>query len=179
MDPRERRSDMIARPFRRWLRRRWRASALARRSAAVIRDESGSTLVEFTIVAPSLILLWVGVLQFGPVLQNYVIIQNAAFQTAQFAGTGRTDATIYTDSINQFSAAASSLSGASATISICSASGTSCTPCSSDSACVSAMTSAKGDAVRVSASMPCSLSYTLFGFGSNCSISTTQYALIQ
>lgn len=170
---------MIARPSRQWLCVHWRASALARRSAVVIGDESGSAMVEFSIVAPLLILLWVGVLQFGPILQNYIIIQNAAFQTAQFAGTGRTDATIYTDSINQFNAAASSLSGASATISLCSASGTSCTACNTDSACVSAMTSAKGNAVKISASMPCSLTYTLFGFGSSCSISTMQYALVQ
>ena len=159
--------------------------ATARLSGEVFRDESGSAVVEFTILAPLLILLWVGVLQFGPILQNQVILQDAVHQGAQTLAASRTDANVYSDTIAQVEAAAGSLwANTTVTVSICNASGGSCSACSTNSTCAALMrpsstTTAQGDAAQVSATYPCVLTYKLFNLGKNCSVSASESALIQ
>lgn len=165
------------------LPRRRRGVAEGRRLArlrSVLRDERGSTLVEFTIIAPMLVVLWVGVLQFGPILQSKIILQNAVYQGAQLMGASRTDATIYTDTINQFNAAAGALAaGATVTVSICNASGASCAACATDALCASSIGAAQGHAAQVSASYPCVLANGVFNFHSACTVTATESALIQ
>ncbi len=157
------------------------ARGAARSVRRVIGDESGSALVEFTVLAPLLLMLWVGVLQFGPVLQNYLTLQNAVTQGVQtFAAERSVAATVYSDTINQVSAAAPSLySGATVTLSVCNASGGSCTACTSNSTCASAIGSAQGDAAKVSATYPCGLTFKIFGFGASCTISVSADMLIR
>jgi Flp pilus assembly protein TadG len=152
------------------------------RLCAVARgqDESGSVLVEFSIVAPMLVLVWVGVLQFCPILQNRVILQGVVSQGAQTMSAGRTDSSIYTDTIDQVKAAAGPLwAQMTVTMSVCNAGGASCSACSTDSACYALMQSAQGDAAQVSATYPCVLTYSLFNLRSNCTISATDSTLIQ
>ena len=159
-----------------------RENRLARGLATLVKDNSGSALVEFSLVAPILVTMWVGVLQFGPLLQNQLILQNAVHQGAQVMSAGRTDASVYTDTMNQVSAAAGALSSSvSVTLSVCNASGTSCSVCVSSgaSSCATLMQTAAGDAVKVAATYPCSLTFALFGFGSSCSLSASEIALTE
>lgn len=155
---------------------------LASSLAKLVEDSSGSALVEFSLLAPILITLWVGVLQFGPLLQNQLIIQNAVNEGAQVMSSGRTDANVYTDTLNQVTAAAGALSGSlSVTLSVCNASGTSCSTCSSTgaSSCATLLQAAYGDAVHVAATYPCSLAFGLFDFGSTCALSASESGLIE
>jgi len=154
--------------------------ATARLSANMFRDESGSVLIEFSILAPMLILLWVGVLQFFPILQNHVILQEAVSQGAQTLAAGRTDSTVYSDTINQVTAAAGSLAASmTVTVSVCNASGGSCSACSTNAACGTLLTSAQGEAGQVSATYPCVLIISLFNFAPGCTVSATVRALIE
>jgi Flp pilus assembly protein TadG len=150
-----------------------RLTATARRSANLFRDESGAVLVEFTVLATLLVLLWAGVMQFGPVLQNYVTLQNSVTQAVQTLAAGRTDATAYADTIAQVSAAAGSLySGA--TVSLADCNGGACTACTAGSCALTA-----GHAANVSATYPCGLTYRIFGFGADCTLSVSAEMLIE
>jgi Flp pilus assembly protein TadG len=143
---------------------------------SVFQAESGSVLVEFSILAPMLVVMWVGVLQFGLILQNKATLQDAVHQGAQTMSAGRTIQAIYTDTIDQVEAAAGSLAAnMTVTLSVCNASGASCSPCSTN--CATLMHS--GDAAQVSATYPCVLAYSLFNLGSSCTISATEETLIQ
>ncbi len=58
-------------------------------------------------------------------------------------------------------------------------SGGSCTACTSNSTCASAIGSAQGDAAKVSATHPCGLTYRVFGFLADCTISVSADMLIR
>ena len=49
------------------------------------RETAGSTLVEFALIGPTVMLLMIGVLQVGMALQSYNAIRNVAAETARFA----------------------------------------------------------------------------------------------
>lgn len=66
-------------------------SRLLRRSR---RDESGAELIEFALVAPLLLLLVVGIVDFGFMFQQYEVVTNAAREGARIGslpGYGQTD----------------------------------------------------------------------------------------
>ena len=44
----------------------------------VVRDHTGSALVEFAFVLPVLLLLMLGLVQFGMMFYNYILVTNAA-----------------------------------------------------------------------------------------------------
>jgi Flp pilus assembly protein TadG len=62
-----------------------RASRLLRRA----RDERGATLVEFALVSTMLLLLVMGIIEFGRVLNTYIIVTNGAREGARLAALGR------------------------------------------------------------------------------------------
>lgn len=51
----------------------------------VVRDSSGSTLVEFALIGPTVMLLMIGALQVAIAMQSYNAIRNVAAETARFA----------------------------------------------------------------------------------------------
>lgn len=155
------------------------AGAVAKRGEAITQDVSGAVLVELSVLAPILLLLFVGVLQFGPILQQYLILQLAAHQGAQVMADGRTDPSIWTDTTDAISSADASLKGVTVTLEVCNSNGASCSTCNSNSTCATLMGSASGDAARVSLSQSCSVAYALFHLGSTCSVAATEDALIQ
>ena len=62
-----------------------RSSAIVRAMARLRRDSSGSTLVEFAILAPVFLGLMIGVLQIGTYMQNYTAVRSLASDAARFA----------------------------------------------------------------------------------------------
>jgi Flp pilus assembly protein TadG len=54
-----------------------------------IRGQRGQTLVEFTIILPILLLLILGILQFGVVFNNYITLTDAVRAGARQAAVGR------------------------------------------------------------------------------------------
>lgn len=80
------------------------------RSAAILsREERGQAVVEMALVLPVLVLLVVGILEFGRLFGAYLTVAHAAREGARLAVTGATDAEIE-DLVRR---QASSLDGAS------------------------------------------------------------------
>ena len=59
-----------------------------------LKNQRGQALVEFTIVLPILMLLIMGIFQFGMMLNAYITIGNAAREGARAGIIGSTDAEI-------------------------------------------------------------------------------------
>ncbi|BCZ45579.1 hypothetical protein psyc5s11_16460 [Clostridium gelidum] len=59
-----------------------------------LKNQKGQALVEFTIVLPILMLLIMGIFQFGMMLNAYITIGNAAREGARTGIIGSTDAEI-------------------------------------------------------------------------------------
>lgn len=155
---------------------------VAARLGGLIQDTSGAALVEFTVLAPILMLLWVGALQFGPLLKDKLILEDAVHQGAQAMSSGRTDPSVYQDTLSEVNAAAGAMSAQlTVSLSICNASATSCSACgaSGASSCATLLQTSIGDAVQVTASYPCTLTYRLFNLGSTCTLSASESALIE
>jgi len=56
-----------------------------RLAGALRRDQSGSTLVEFALLAPAFLTLMFGIMQVGVHMQNYNAVRNLAADGARFA----------------------------------------------------------------------------------------------
>ena len=59
-----------------------------------LRNQNGQSLVEFAIILPIILLLVMGILQFGMMLNSYLAIQNAAREGARAGVVGSTDTEI-------------------------------------------------------------------------------------
>ncbi|MFD1735257.1 TadE/TadG family type IV pilus assembly protein [Bacillus salitolerans] len=57
----------------------------------MVRNEKGQSLVETALVLPILLLLIVGIIDFGRVLYFYSHLQLATQETARLGGLGKTD----------------------------------------------------------------------------------------
>ena len=70
---------------------------MIRRSLEVARDHTGAVLVEFTILAPVLVLMLLGVLQFGLLYYYRISMTTAAVVGGRMLSTSRSDQTPYSD----------------------------------------------------------------------------------
>jgi Flp pilus assembly protein TadG len=98
------------------------------------KRQRGATAVEFAIVSPLLFLMLFGVIQFGWLFNNYIILTNAASVGAHVLATERGYSTPYSDAKSAILSTTSSLIG-SPTITMTVGG----TACSTDSACASAL----------------------------------------
>jgi len=152
----------------------------ARRGA----DERGQALVEFALVLPVLLIVIIGILQFGVVYNHYIQLTNAADAGARLFSIERGQSNPCTDVVSQVDAAAATLKSSNVVVTLSavnsptatspstysSAAGGSC-PWSSPGVLVS------GNPVTLTATYPFSLS--LFGLSiisSNLSVSATENA---
>jgi Flp pilus assembly protein TadG len=53
-----------------------------------LRGKKGAAVVEFALVVPILLLLVIGILEFGRVLHTYLVVVNAAREGARYAAVG-------------------------------------------------------------------------------------------
>ena len=59
-----------------------------------IRGEKGQSLVEFALVLPVLVLLVIGMIEFGRVLNVWLIVGNGAREGARYAAVGLSEAKV-------------------------------------------------------------------------------------
>jgi Flp pilus assembly protein TadG len=152
-----------------------KAPAARRRRDNCSLGENGVAAIEFALVLPLLVLLLMGIVQFGLVLASYVQVTNAAGVGAMTFAISRSDETPWTDTKNAIIAAAPSLTSSSLTMTF-SVNGTACT---SDSSCNTALTNAapSGGALTpasVTVTYPCGSMLTGYTFwSSTCQLSST------
>jgi Flp pilus assembly protein TadG len=119
-----------------WLLRERRFSDMNFRLSDVGKDQTGSGLVEFTLVLPVLLFLMLGIAQFGLIFYNYLSVTNAAAYGARIFAIGHGDTTIYADATSAINNAAPRVSGLTITLSV---DGTACT---TNSSCQTALLNA-------------------------------------
>lgn len=61
-----------------------------------IRNNKGQALVEFAIILPILLIILMGIIEFGMMMNSYLTIQNAAREGARLGIVGGTDIEINT-----------------------------------------------------------------------------------
>ncbi len=147
----------------------------------VVKDHTGSALVEFTIVFPVLIVLILGLAQFGLIFYNYIMVTNAAATGARVLALSRTDANGYTDTLTAINSASSNLSGLTITMSVNGAA------CSSNSTCQTALVSASGtvppEPASVTVSYTCSANLimpaSLINLSGICPLTSTMQQVVE
>ena len=60
----------------------------------IIKDERGQSLVEFALVLPVLLLILVGIFNFGQVFYSDIVINEAARDAARYASIGASQTTV-------------------------------------------------------------------------------------
>lgn len=65
-----------------------------RQISQAIKNNRGQAIVEFALVIPWLILLIVGIMEFGLILNQYMVVAEAAREGARSAALGGDDATV-------------------------------------------------------------------------------------
>ena len=135
---------------------------------AVARDTAGTSAIEFAFIAPVLMLLALGTVQFGLTLNNYITLTEAVRTASRQLSVSRGGSTPYTDTVNQMYRSAPNLIRANLTISL-SVNGTAC---STDTTCLSALAGAQGRPASVDASYPCDLTFMGHDFAPGCTLAS-------
>ena len=121
----------------------------------VARDRAGAVLVEFAVTLPMLLVVLLGVLQFGIFYYDYIALTDATAAGLRVFSTGRLDATPYSDTVTAIkratcnaSSTACILKSANLTITTSTCTQTPCTTnaswtsCINDTGCQSALATA-------------------------------------
>ena len=133
---------------------------MIRRSLEVARDDTGAVLVEFTILSPVLLLMLLGVLQFGLLYYYRISVTTAAVVGARMLSISRSDTTPYSDTVAAIQNASSNLKASDLTITLATYSGTAWITCNTNTSCSTLIGTAYGSATgtqpaRVTVSYPC------------------------
>ena len=145
------------------------------RSLNLARDRAGAAALEFAFLAPVLLVLMMGMAQFGITLNNYLTLTNAVSTGARVFAISREAATPRSSTVTQVQNAAPNFTQASLTITI-SVDGTAC---ATDSACATALSSNAGNPATVVASYPCNLTVMAINYAPGCTLSSTTTERIQ
>ena len=142
-----------------------------------LRDGSGATAVEFALLAPILLFMLFGIIQFGMTLNAYVELTDSVRNGARNFAISRASAsgTPYSSTVSAISTGAPNLTAGSITVTI-RVNGTACT---TDSGCSTALASAAGQTAYVSATYPCNLTIMNVNFASGCTLTATTSDLIE
>jgi Flp pilus assembly protein TadG len=138
--------------------------------------EDGAVIVEFALLAPVLLLLLLGIAQFGLTLNQYIMLWNGVGLGAmQFAISGGASSTPYTSTVNLIQQSAPTLNTADLKITT-TVDGTACT---SDAACQAALQTNAGNPAEVSATYPCNLTIMGIDFFPSCTLTAEIIELVQ
>lgn len=117
-----------------------------------VTNNAGAAMVEFTIVVPLLIMITMGVIQFGYNLNLMNALTNATSAGARLLSISRGSPTVYTDTLSAVRTNnANNFDTTQLTIAI-SVNGTTC---ATDAACANLLTNAQAQPATVSTSYPC------------------------
>jgi Flp pilus assembly protein TadG len=149
----------------------------------VARDQSGTALVEFTFVLPVVLFLLLGMLQFGIIFYNYVLVTRATEIGVRTLSISRLDPNAYTHVEATINQAATNISGLTIAMSV------NGTACSSNSGCQTALQSAHNafavppQPVSVTVSYSCSstsiMPADLINLTGICPLTSTMYASVE
>jgi Flp pilus assembly protein TadG len=144
---------------------------------AVLGDHSGAQAVEFALIAPLLLTLIMGIIQFSITLNNYIELTEAVRTGARNLAISRamSSTTPYTTTVSDIASSAGNLTPGSIAITI-SVNGTTC---SDNGSCSSALSSAAGQTASVSATYPCNLTVMGVNFLQNCSLQSQTSDLVE
>jgi Flp pilus assembly protein TadG len=132
--------------IRKWTSSRLAAAVPARsRKVAPRRRQGGIAAIEFALLAPPLLVIVLGIAQFGWLLGNYVMVTNAASSGARYFAAERGAATPYTSTTTQVTTSAAYLTSGNLSITTY-VNGTQCT---SDSDCATALSAAANSPATV------------------------------
>jgi Flp pilus assembly protein TadG len=141
-----------------------------------VLGEDGAVIVEFSLLAPVLLLLILGIAQFGLTLNQYIMLWNGvSWGATQFAISGGASSTPYTTTVNVIEESAPTLKAADLTITT-TVNGTACT---SDAACQAALETNAGNPAEVSATYPCNLTVMGIDFFPSCTLTARITQLVQ
>jgi Flp pilus assembly protein TadG len=155
--------------------RKKRGTAIRRSRRRLTGDRSGASAVEFALVAPILLLLAVGMAQFGIVLNQYIMLTEAVRDGARLLAIARGSSTPYTTTVNQVKSSAGTLTTSNLTITTT----VNGSACATDSACSTALSSASGKAASVDATYPCHLQVMGINFIPSCTLSSATTEMIE
>lgn len=65
-----------------------------------LKNERGQSLVEFALILPLILLILMGILEFGILLNSYLSINHASKEGARLGALGGTDAEIFAEILN-------------------------------------------------------------------------------
>jgi Flp pilus assembly protein TadG len=143
----------------------------------LLRDHSGAQAVEFALIAPLLLMLIMGIIQFSITLNNYIELTEGVRTGARNLAISRAmaSATPYSTTVSNISASAGNLTAANITVTI-SVNGTACT---TDSGCATALSAAAGETASVTATYPCNLTVMGVNFLPTCSLQSQTSDLVE
>jgi Flp pilus assembly protein TadG len=162
--------------------RRRHSNSIARRliqrdPRALLSDRSGAQAVEFALIAPLLLTLIMGIIQFSITLNNYIELTEGVRTGARNLAISRAmaSATPYTSTVSDISASAGNLTAGSISVTV-NVNGTACT---TDSGCSTALSTAAGQTASVSATYPCNLQVMGVNFLSGCTLRSQTSDLVE
>ncbi len=138
-------------------------------------DRDGASAVEFALLAPILLMLAIGIAQFGIVLNEYIMLTDGVRNGARQLALSRGGTTPYTTTVNQVRNSASNLTQSSITVTMT----VNGTACATDTACQTALSSALGQAGAVTATYPCTLQVMGINYLPSCTLSSSTTEMIE
>jgi Flp pilus assembly protein TadG len=143
----------------------------------LLRDRAGSPAVEFALIAPLLLMLLMGIIQFSITFNNYIELTEAVRTGARNFAISRAiaSATPYSTTVSTIDASAGNLTAASITVTVSVAG----TACSTDAACSTALSTAAGETAAVTATYPCNLSVMGKNFLPSCTLQSKTSDLVE
>jgi Flp pilus assembly protein TadG len=124
----------------------------------VVAEDRGAAIVEFAIVAPILLVILLGIFQFGINMNQYVMLTNATAAGARLFSISRAAAAPRSTSVTLIEASAPTLKPASITFTF-SVNGTAC---GADGSCSTALAAVPGGSATVATSYPCMIQVLWF-----------------
>lgn len=149
--------------------------AVSRLPSDAARDRTGIAAVEFALVAPVLMLVLFGIIQFGLTLNNYLVLTDAVQAGARQFSISRASATPWTTATTAVTSAAPNLTAANITITL----RVNGTACASDAACQTALSAAAGGASSVTATYPCNLAIMGVNYAPGCTLTSQTTNLVE
>jgi Flp pilus assembly protein TadG len=138
-------------------------------------ERAGNAAIEFAILAPVLLLILFGIVQFGITMNNYLELTGGVAAGGRQFAIGRSTTTPWTVATTTVTSSAPNLTAGNVKITL-QVNGAACT---TDTACETALSAAVGGSASVSASYPCNLAIMGVNYAPNCTLTAQATDLIE
>jgi Flp pilus assembly protein TadG len=148
---------------------------MMRAARGLAADSAGAAAAEFGLVLPLLLLLLIGMIEFGLTINNYIMVTEAARAGGRLFAISRGATSPFLSTVNEIQLAAPNLDQANLTIKL-SVNGT---LCDTDSLCSNDLANAQGEPAQVVVAYPCNLAFLGFNFAPNCVLASQVTEIIE